>query len=226
MQRLNVKLLAILLVVGVALTIGVAVVHGIQMNHHVDGLVVRAKAIKDTNELEALDLLFRYRSYHPDDLENGTEYAMLAANIGQKYQSTNHFKAAYETLVQLVHGFENRPAEYRKVMDKLIELEMHFGRIQSARDDLQKLIEKGYGDTQTDLELVQCQTILGQHQECIGILEKLLGYDSQTNNFDAEKATAAHELDAYYSDRAGLAYVLREKASDIDIPDRIQLADR
>ena len=87
MQRLNVKLLAILLVVTVVLTIGVAVVHGIQMNRHVDGLVVRAKDIKDTDPDTALQLLGRYRAYHPDDLENSTQYAILAADIARRDHS-------------------------------------------------------------------------------------------------------------------------------------------
>jgi hypothetical protein len=120
MQRLNVKLLSILLAVIVVLTIGVAVVHAIQMNRHVDGLVVRAKAIRDTEPFTAFDLLARYRAYHPDDLENGTEYAMLAADIARANHNTGYYKAANDSLIQLMHGFENRLPEYRKVMDKLI----------------------------------------------------------------------------------------------------------
>jgi len=226
MQRLNVKLLAILLVVTVVLTIGVAVVHGIQMNRHVDGLVVRAKDIKATDPDTAFKLLARYRAYHPDDLESGTQYAMLAADIARRDHSLRFYQAAYDSLIQLVHGFENRPEEYRKVMDKLIELEWNFGHIRGARDDLLELKKRWPDDIQIDLKLVPCQTFLGQSQDSIVILERLIGYDSETKKFDAEKATAAHELDAYYSGRSGLAYVLREKVSDIDVPDRIELADR
>jgi cellulose synthase operon protein C len=226
MQRLNVKLLAILVVVTVVLTIGVAVVHGIQMNRHVDGLAVRARAIKDTEPFVAFDLLARYRSYHPEDLENGTEYAMLAADIARANRNGSYYRVAYDSLFQLSHSLEGRLPEYRKVMDKLIDLELNFGQIQEARNDLQTLRKRFPDDAQIDLKLVLCQSILSQYQDCIEILEKLIGYDSQTREFDAKKATAAHELDAYYSDRGGLAYVLREKASDLDVPDRNELADR
>ena len=218
MKRLNIKLLSILAIAVVVVMSGVLVVHGIQMSRHIDSLLKRAEETKTTDPATAVWLYQRYRSYKPDDQERNADYALLLADEVQATRDEKQYLEAIEALQKAILSTDNRP-ELRR---KLVELKMAFGQFQSARDDLLKLKDKGQADAHNDLQLAQCYMSMAQYMEAVKLLETLVGYNPTTKEFDSTKATAPHELDAYFV----LATLLRQKISDSEMAGHAELADR
>ncbi len=222
MTRLNVKLLAILAITFVVLTTGVVVVHAIQMRSNVSSLIKRADAAKTENPRAALRLYALYRSYKPDDLDIFADYALVAADVvKQPGANRRDFETAVQALEQVLTNrlLADREAELRR---RLIELDLLAGRFAVAKEHLLKLKAKGQGDTNSDLQLAQCQISTGDYMGAVQLLESLIGYDPKTKSFNVAKAKAPKELKSY----GALALVLRDKVTDSKMIDRVELADR
>ncbi|HTQ39409.1 MAG TPA: tetratricopeptide repeat protein [Pirellulales bacterium] len=218
MKRLNTKLLSILAIAGLIVMVGVHVVHGIQTKRNADSLVKRAEETKQTDPRNALWLYERYRSYKPDDRERNADYAMLLADVVQATGDERRYTDAVEALQQAIVNSDD-PLELRR---KLIELNITFHQFATAKDDLLRLKANGKADSRIDLLLAQCYISSAHYLDAVQLLETLVGYDSQTKSFDASKATAPHELQAY----ATLAALLHDKVTDTEMPDRAELANR
>jgi tetratricopeptide (TPR) repeat protein/lipopolysaccharide biosynthesis regulator YciM len=218
MKRLNIKLLSILAIALVIMMSGVMVVHAIQMNRNIDSLIKRAEDTKKTDPATAVWLYQRYRSYKPDDQERNADFAMLLADEAQATGDERQYFDAVESLQRAIDSTENRP-ELRR---KRIELNMTFHQFKSAMDDLKQLKDKGQSDAHNDLQLAQCYISLSRYLDAAKLLELLVGYDSATKEFNSSKATAPHELDAYFV----LATLLRDKITDAEMSGHDELANR
>ncbi|HZZ26864.1 MAG TPA: tetratricopeptide repeat protein [Pirellulales bacterium] len=218
MKRLNSKLLAILAIAAIIVMVGVHVVHGIQNRRNADALLKRAEEKKTTDPDNALFLYEHYRASKPDDLERNAEYAMLLAEVVKSHLDGRRYQAAVDALQQAIVN-SDKPADLRR---KLIELNIAFHQFAPAEKELIQLQKKGQSDPQSDLLLAQCYTSTARYLEAVQLLESLVGYNPAAKSFDAAHATAPHELQAY----AMLAAVLREKLTDAQMPDRLDLANR
>ncbi len=226
MQRLNVKLLTILLIAIIVCTSGVVVVHGIQMTRYVSAIPDRVETVKQEDPRKALELLWRYHVYNPEDVDHFADYALLAADCAEQTRRPQDYGAAAEALGQLLHRFDDRPEMANKIADRLIQLNFDLGVYVAARDDLRRLKEAGHADAKTqvkrDILLARCETALGNYSEALKLLKTLVGYDDESKKFDDAKAPGAHELDAYTL----LATLLRQKITDSVQQDRNELADQ
>ncbi|HEY2760483.1 MAG TPA: tetratricopeptide repeat protein, partial [Pirellulales bacterium] len=226
MQRLNVKLLTILLIAIIVLTTGVVVVHGIQMTRYVGAIPDRVEAVKQEDPRKALELLWRYHQYNPDDADHYADYALLAADCAEQTRRPQDYGAASEALGQLLHRFDDRPEMANKIADRLIQLNFDLGVYVAARDDLRRLKESGHADAKTqvkrDILLARCEIALGNYSDALKVLKTVVGYDDESKKIDESKATGPHELDAYTL----FAALLRQKIDDATQQNRIAIADQ
>ncbi len=218
MKRLNIKLLSILAIATIIVFGGVYVVHAIQVSRHIDSLLKRIDDTKESDPRTAVWLYQRYRSSKPDDDERNADYASLVADVAKDQHDDKLYFDAVDALQKAINSPANKP-ELRR---KLIELNMAFGQYKTALDDLVQLKAKGQADAHNDLQLAQCYISMSKFLDAAKLLETLVGYDPATKTFDVSKATAPHEVEAYFT----LAALLREKISDSELAGHTELADR
>jgi tetratricopeptide (TPR) repeat protein len=195
------------------------------MNQSAEALIKRAEAkdMSDPKEaLEAVKLYRRYRSYRPNDLDGFAKYATVCADLANPETGGQYYLEALNALNQLINGLETRPEELRKLTEKLIQLNLKFHVFADARNELIKLKAQGKTNGDLDYQLARCHVATGHYDDAVKILSELIGFDADKKTFDATKATAPKEVEAYVL----LTMVLRDKLSDSNMPDRIAVADQ
>src|SRR5262249_1187900 len=157
-----------------------------------EALIKRAEAKSKTDPKEAQEALLlyrRYRSYRPKDLDRYADYATLCADLAISNLSGQYYGEALNALNQLVHGYDTmQPEVRRKLIDKLISLNMTFGQYATAREELLALKATGKSDGTSDLQLARCQIFTGHYDDAVRLLNELVGFDQDTKTFDVTKA--------------------------------------
>jgi tetratricopeptide (TPR) repeat protein len=165
MRRINVKLLAVLVAVGLALGATVYVVHGVQVKRGARVLLRQAdRAEAQGQTAEAVKDLERYLGYVPDDLQALARYGLLLESQAVTLRDRQHVLTVFEQVLR-------REPERHDIRGRLIRLAMdpRLRTFVDPRDHLRILLKRTAA-TDGELEQLfgQCEESNGNFQEAEG----------------------------------------------------------
>lgn len=221
MQRINFKLLLILMV-GIGLVGGgLVAVRWFQISRNAEGKLTLSKQRMSEGKIaEAMDLLGQYVSLRPDDSKAFADYSkMLLARAvapGARRADVDRAFGAVETAVR-------RNPEDDALRMELAEFQVRVGRASDAIDHLNVLAERlAVPGTDTEdrrkmaqrVQLLKASSFLSSSdfEAAAGIAAHLIGYDLSERRFTEAAEASTAPSDAYIM----LAAVLQERMSSSD----------
>jgi len=160
-RRVNVRALAIVVILAALCGGGVYLLHGWQTRRHAVHFLQQARRAKEEGETqEAIDQFNRYLKLVPDDSEATAELGLLLAD-------TAPGRRAYE-LLERVLRHEPQRTDVRR---ELAELAVRGGRYSDARDHLDRLLIAFPDDSELLELLATCQLRQDEDEEAARTLE-------------------------------------------------------
>ena len=177
--KVNLRVLAVLVLGGLLLGGGVYWLHGFQTRRHAKFFLQWAQTAKADGELDrAVGYLHRYLGVMPDDDDALAELGLLLAELSRHEQ-------AYETLVRALRAQPDR----MDVRRRLVDVAMRLGRYSHAREELQEHLLPASPDDGELLELLAvCQVAAGQYDGAADSLRSAI--DSTPDRLDAYRHLA------------------------------------
>ncbi len=213
--RVNYSLLIGLLVGGVVCSAAMYGLWSYQINRNAGVLRADAeKAVEEGDYRQAVRYYANYVSVRRDDKPARIKLAEAYADLTEQDDVAPEELGA--ALVVLENTVREQP-DATALRQRLAEFYFRINRLQDAMAHLDILIEKEPDNV--DLQVLRAQ-YLNRAREFDKAIEqsfKLVGYDSETDTFDAEKALAPHEVPIYTS----LAISLRRNREDAALADRV-----
>jgi tetratricopeptide (TPR) repeat protein len=220
-QRINFKLLLVLLVgIGMAGG-GLYALRKLQISRNAEGKFELAKQrLAEGKGAEAMDLLGQYVSLRPDDHEAFAEYSKLllarATAPGAKRSDIDRAFGALETAVRRnpddddlrleVASFQVRVGRASDALDHLNVLEERIGKPAAGTDERSEKAQR--------VQLLKASSYLSSSdfEQAAVIVANLIGYDLSERRFTEAGDTSTAPSDAYVM----LAAILQERMSSPD----------
>ena len=232
-RRLNIKLLAALLVGTVVFGGGVHVLHGIQVKRNANGLIERAQKARDDNNMtEAVRLLGRYLSHFPDDKKVAKRAALEAKQnlFDMLYDGKRPTRKEYMGTIGLIENAIRVKAFDGELKREAADFWSKIVRYPDAinmLDQLERLAQNGPPEPEPGEEpeqpaeftiedqllRIDCLVRIGapeQERLAIEQLSAMVGFDPVKQQFDESKAIDKTQVDAYLS----LADLFRRNRGD------------
>jgi tetratricopeptide (TPR) repeat protein len=177
------------------------------------------KAHKAGNYRDEVKHYWRYLTISPGDDDARVKYAGAYAELARQEDVTaEEIHLAWRHLEQTVRDRRlGTHPEAKKLRRSLAEIFGRVGRHQDALDHLEYLIEKDPKDV--DLQVLRVTYLMrsADPSKAIEHAYKLIGYDAESDTFDADKATAPDKVEVY----ANLAGVLRVRQNEPELANRV-----
>jgi tetratricopeptide (TPR) repeat protein len=220
-QRINFKLLLIL-IVGIGLAGGgLYALRKLQISRNAEGKFALAKErLAEGKVAEAMDLLGQYVSLRPGDSEAFAEYSkLLLARANTPGASKNDVNRAFNALETAVRQrpdddtlrlqlaeFQVRVGRASDALDHLDVLEERVGLPDAAKNELQETAQR--------VQLLKASSYLStsDFEKAAAIVANLIGYDLPERRFTEASDTSTAPSDAYVM----LAAILQERMSSTD----------
>jgi tetratricopeptide (TPR) repeat protein len=174
MRVLNVRLLTILVVSGLALGVALFGLHYVQNRRHASFFLDKARGMSESEDVgERAQAVKYFRNYIglTDDIDAKQELGMLLADLGP-YNPVD-----YANAFQLLEGVLREDGSRDEVRRKLVEIAMfRLHRHADALDHLKVLRETSPKDPELLELLGQCQTARGEDVEAEKSLEAAIEY--------------------------------------------------
>ena len=210
-KTVNVRLLAILLLIGILSALGIHWLHGFQARRQAGFFLDQAElAIEEDRVAEALEHFNRYIRLRPDDLDALEKLGVLEAKLVLEAGQRELFSRAYNRL----EGVLRRSPDRTDIRRKLIGLAIASGQFSDARQHISpKYFPQSYqGGELQDAELLvmlaTCQMAQGENEQ-----ENAQARDSLEKSIGLEP----DRLDAYRQ----LAVLLRGRFDDPEGADAV-----
>ena len=201
-RRLNVKLLAGLVIGSIVFVTGVVLLHEFQVNRNADGLRRRADEARAAGDLdESVRLRRRFLAHRPDDAEQFKIIAIDAKtslfNKAENRQTPS--KRDVDLTMYLMDEAVRRNGKDEDLRREAADFWFVFKRYDSAIDNLE--VFRANWTKEDHLRYIDCLRLIGgpRENEAIAELQIVLGLDPATGEFDAAKAQYPDLLDAYQS---------------------------
>lgn len=215
MKRLNTRL--ILIVAGglLALAVAVFLIHGWQVSRHARGLLRRAELAEAEGDVgKTIRTLGQYLRYRPEDVQTFTHLALLMEQSTHDRQvDRDEFFAVQRTLEKAIRQQPDDDELRRSAVD----FYLRFGRASDSVDHVRHMIRQPGGDADAELQMMLARCLVGAADitQAIAVLSPVVGYDSQTAQFDPDAALDAGNIEAYVL----LAALLRSSRSNASAAD-------
>ncbi len=197
MKRLNTRLILIVAGGMLALAVAVYLVHGWQVSRHARGLLRRAElAEADGDVSKTIRTLGQYLRYRPKDAQAFTRLALLMEKSTHDRQvDRDEFFAVQRTLEKAIR----QQPEDDELRRSAVDFYLRFGRASDAVDHVRYMIrqEGGKADAELQLMLARCLVGAADMTQAAAVLSPIVGYDSQTAQFDPDAALDAGNVEAY-----------------------------
>ncbi len=212
--RVNYSLLIGLLVGSVVCAAAVYGVWLFQIDRNADALLSdAAKAIEEGDYRQAVQYYANYVSVRRDNVDGRIKYANALADLAQQDDAAPEERgAALNVLEDTVREYPETTELRRRLAEYCFELRQY----QDALAHVDLLIKGDPDDVELKVLRAQYLTAARDTEKAIDQSYKIIGYDPETDTFDASKALAPDEVNIY----TGLAAMLRP------LPNKEKLADR
>jgi len=220
-QRINFKLLLVLMVGAVVAAGGIVLLRRLQIYRNAEGKQQLAKErLAEGKAAEALDLLGQYVSLRPGDDEAFADYSKLLLG---RASSANASRIDRDRAFNTVEEALRRAPDNDALRLQLAEFEVRMGMAPTALEHLQILEDRIAKDTQgtpADPEtakrvlLIKASAYIGisQYKEAAAIVAKAIGYDLENRRFTEAADTAMAPTDAFVI----LATMLQDRMASAD----------
>lgn len=221
MQRINFKLLLILMLGAGVAAGGLILLRRFQVSRNAGGKLELAKErLASGNVAEALNLFGQYVSLRPNDDEAFVEYSKLLLDRATAPDAgRNDISRAFNALEEAVR----RTPEDDALRQQLAEFQLRVGRANDAREHLAILEErlvKNEDGVPTDPEIVlqvrllQARAAIGlaEYKEAATIVANVIGFDLATSQFTDTVDASTAPSEAYIM----LAAILQERLASRD----------
>jgi predicted Zn-dependent protease len=233
MKKLNVKLVAVLVISTIVLSGATYAIHAVQVGNNADSLRTRGDEAKSLGKEAREDgRVVEAREHYVDALKNYSRYLIYRGD-NDEYNIRVELANVYTDIAELPHR------SGRDVMNAIAKLEetltthkeehelrrrlakylMGFGRrrIKDAVEHWEQLAEHLPEDAEVRFELARCYHAQDNIPKAIESLNVVVGYDDKQKRFDRSTALAADMLNAYDL----LAIILRKKSDNVALADRV-----
>lgn len=192
--RVNYRLLASLVVGGVVTAAACYLLWRFQVDRNATRLLARAEAAETSSDHEeAFESLGQYMRLRPDETEVRVRYGLAAAKVlEQQDLDPNILGEAYQALGDAVIRTSDLP-----LRRKLVDFYMTHGGMDRALQPIDELLDAGQNDPELKVMRAKCLFATQRSAEAANYCYKLIGYDPKTDKFDAAKAEAADQPEAY-----------------------------
>ena len=194
MKRLNIKLLAWILVAPAVFAVGVHFLHAYQIDRNAGTLKAMAEeAVKAGDTEEAISQYTQFLK-HRDDAVAYSELARLTADAAEQPDANlMKLRRAFFVMEDAVR----RHGELSEVRKRLVDYSMKVGRFRDAIDHIDRLRADGaLKGSEFDIKHAQCLLYTGRPERAVKLLSELLGYDQVKQEF-SKSAKGATEIDPY-----------------------------
>lgn len=203
MQRYRVNyVLLIGLIVGLFVAAGS--IYGIwvwQMKGNANQILERANAAESEGDYkQAVLLLNNYLGFRPKDDEARVRQAMLYVDLAQKSLEEDEIRTFVQSKQAISNALFKFPGEteLRSEFVELLSAPNVMGAFaKEMLEHVKVLLAAKPDDTELMLKQARCLNILKQPAEAAEVLNKMVGYDSATDQFVDAEAVTPNELDAY-----------------------------
>lgn len=197
MRRLNLKFLLVLAASLCAVVLSVHLLHAFNVRSSTKIVLGKAEDARKQGDLRgAMRYYAEYLRQIPSDYEAKASQALVAAEVTkQKDVRASDVVLADNLLEQALRQDELR--DRRDLRRKLIDIQILRGRPDEARKNIDRLADPKKADPELDFLYARCAYATSFFDPAIARLEKLTGYDPRTKKFEAKKAMAADNIEAY-----------------------------
>lgn len=213
--RVNYGLLIGLVVGVVAIGGGVFALYKIQQSRNASSFLTQADEAAAEGDLRAeRGFLARYVNLRRDDMdawERLTRTRLAISELGDAEPSEQ--RDGYNALEQFIQ-MDPKHDDLRR---KLVDLLMKGRRFKDALSHIEYLLNSDPKNGELQAMRLQCIASAGQTPKAIEVGYKLVGYNTGTGEFDAEKATTPDEPKVYQL----LALAIRGNRGDPELADRM-----
>ncbi len=194
MKRLNVKLALWLVGITVFSVVGVYFLHGYQEDRNAEYLKLQAEQAKTAgNDEEAIKLYSQYIR-HRNDREGYQSLADLTVKVAKLPTATNRDRAiAYDVLEEAIR----RHPDLDEVREQLIDFSIMHRQFNSALDHIKALEENNKGTADLEVKKALIRYSNGEEDAAETMLYKLVGYDTETQQFLEDAPETANTVDPY-----------------------------
>ena len=203
MKRLNIKFASFLVGTFVAVSVAVGLLHSYQVDRNANNLTKRATEHREAGEYrESIRLLERYLGYRPNDTE---ARALFATDLVTLVTETDDFERhdlmkAFQYIEDVLRDDPTNHDLRQKAIQFFMMIRRHtdvIAHIELLREDPN--FKTNNLETYIDLSvtLARCLAMNGDLDKSVKELEPLIGYDSETSEFEPSLATAPNSVDAF-----------------------------
>ncbi len=234
-RKLNIKLLAWLLLALAIVAGSVYFLHGYQIDRNAGNLLHLAQEAEENGELrEAASLYRQYINFRPDDYAGYVKMAEALIEFTKSPDANrDDIIVAYSSVENAVRTIDPQRDEeakkfHRKARRLAVEFSMRIGLFGDAKDHLEFLLKEDPDDPELNLQYAQALKGLklytpaasggGSGQPtAVEVLQGMVGYNPTTEEFNMDEATAPKEIEAYVL----LAELERRIRNDREMADAI-----
>jgi cellulose synthase operon protein C len=204
MKRLNVKLAVWLVVITLVSVVGVHFLHGYQLGRNAEFLLRQAEKARDEGQVkEAIKQYNQYLKYR-DDREGYSALAALVVSTSKEADAT--WRDKLQTFTILQEAIRRHP-DLNDVRRSLIDYTISLRRFNDALEHIEYLNGQGAGDAALDFKAADCYFQSGEQENALKKLREVVGYNLQTDRFNAEPGPGATQVKAFEL----MAQILRRK---------------
>ena len=176
--------------------ISVHFLHAFQFGRNADFLRLKAEAAqKDGDVQEAIKQYSQYLKYR-DDPQAYSELAELVIEDVKEAHSKHQRQVigrAYNILEEAIR----RHPELNEVRRLLVDFTMQIGGYSEALEHIKKLSDEGESSPALKLKKARCHVATGEVDKSLKELSALVGFDEQTQQFEEQAPSSAHEVGAF-----------------------------
>ena len=201
-RKLNTRVLAILLVVGISVAAAVYGIHRYQVHRNAGGLASLARAkLADGKKEDAAMLFARYLLLRPNDAAAHAEFARLVIALTARPDASR--KELVQAFGALDAAVRKNPGDDR-LRRTLVEWMVRFGRYADAIKELDFLREQESLSPATDttaaesvvsLDVMRAYALngLGRYDEAAAVAAEMIGFDLEARRFREDGPETAGE---------------------------------
>ncbi len=213
MRKLNVHLLAGLIIGSIVLAVGIHFLHEFQVSRNASSLLEQAQTEQEEgNYPEAMKLYSRFINYRRgDEAEKQGWEGLAEVALAATQQPNPNIKTLRQAYAFLDAAAAKVP-ENQKIRRELIDFQIKIRQWRQALEHLEQLIPELEGEEKAEMEtmLARCRIGLAENQRAAEILSQIVGYNQLDRSFSSENAPGRNVVKAYIY----LEYVLRARLKD------------
>ena len=197
--RVNYRLLAGLVIGGVATGFGAYFLWSFQIERNADRLLAKSESAAERGDLvEAFESLDQYMRLRTDDKKVPRRLGEAAVEI--LFSKDKKLEVEPETVNAARHALINSVSatDDPQLRRKLVEMQMAQQAADMALPNIEKLLETNVDDAELKADKAECLFAMQRHAEGVQWCYKLIGYDPKADTFDVAKAESSDQVTPYW----------------------------